>query len=59
MRGRFLRITEGGGHKQKSIIVPASGLVDFKRVANEMVKSSDELPTKDKPAEDDNSVGNR
>ena len=36
-RGRFLRITEKGGMKQQSIIIPATGLNDFKKLLAEMV----------------------
>jgi hypothetical protein len=44
VRGRFLRITEDGVGRRNSIIIPATGLEDFKRIVNEMVKASDELP---------------
>jgi hypothetical protein len=43
-RGRFLRIAEDVGGKRNSIIVPATGLQDFKQLLNEMVKASGELP---------------
>lgn len=43
-RGRFLRITEDGGSKHNSIIIPATGLEDFKRLLDELVKAADELP---------------
>ncbi len=43
-RGRFLRISEDVGGRRNSIIVPATGLEDFKRLLSEMVKASDELP---------------
>ena len=36
-RGRFLRVTESGGNKFSSIVVPASGLADFQLMINEMV----------------------
>jgi hypothetical protein len=39
-RGRFLRIT---------IIIPSTGLADFKRVIDEMVRASDETPLKSPP----------
>jgi hypothetical protein len=42
-RGRFLRITEEGG-RRNSIIIPASGLEDFRRTLGEMVKASGESP---------------
>jgi hypothetical protein len=43
-RGRFLRISEEVGDKRNSIIVPVTGLEDFKRLFGEMVKASGELP---------------
>jgi hypothetical protein len=45
-RGRFLRITEDVNGRRDTIILPATGLSDFKRVIDEMVKSSDETPEK-------------
>jgi hypothetical protein len=45
-RGRFLRISEEGGSKRNSIIIPATGLKDFQKLINEMVKTSDEIPAK-------------
>ncbi|MGA3163690.1 MAG: PUR family DNA/RNA-binding protein [Verrucomicrobiota bacterium] len=45
-RGRFLRITEDVGGRRDTIIVPATGLEDFKKLLNEMVKASDEIPPK-------------
>jgi hypothetical protein len=59
LRGRFLRITEESGTKHNSIIVPASGLEDFKRLVSEMVRASETLPPKNDTAEEDDSVGNR
>ncbi len=44
VRGRFLRITEDGVGRRNSIIIPVTGLEDFKRLVNEMVKAADELP---------------
>ena len=47
-RGRFLRITEEVGGKRNSIIIPATGLNEFGKLFEEMVKVSDEtapLPT--------------
>jgi hypothetical protein len=46
-RGRFLRITEDVGGRRDTIIIPAPGLVDFKKLIDEMVKASDETPPKD------------
>lgn len=45
-RGRFLRITEDVGGRRDNIIVPAPGLEDFKRIVDEMVKASLDLPQK-------------
>ena len=45
-RGRFLRITEDVGGRRDNIIVPAPGLEDFKRIVDEMVKTSAEIPPK-------------
>jgi PurA-like ssDNA and RNA-binding protein len=45
-RGRFLRITEDVGGRRDTIIVPAPGLDDFKKLLDEMVKASNELPGK-------------
>ena len=48
-RGRFLRISEEGNSKRNSIIIPATGLKDFQKLINEMVKASDEIPVKSAP----------
>lgn len=45
-RGRFLRITEDVGGRRDSIIVPATGLEEFKRVIDDMVRISSETPAK-------------
>jgi hypothetical protein len=45
-RGRFLRITEDVGGRRDTIIIPSTGLADFKKVIDEMVRASDETPTK-------------
>jgi hypothetical protein len=45
-RGRFLRITEDVGGRRDTIIIPATGLEDFKKLLEEMVKASGELPPK-------------
>ncbi len=45
-RGRFLRINEEVGGKRNSIIIPSTGLKDFKKLLDEMVKASDEIPAK-------------
>jgi hypothetical protein len=45
-RGRFLRITEDVGGRRDTIIIPSTGLEDFKKLLDEMVKASNELPEK-------------
>ena len=45
-RGRFLRITEDVGGRRDSVIIPSTGLDDFKKVIDEMVKASNETPPK-------------
>jgi hypothetical protein len=45
-RGRFLRITEDVGGRRDTIIIPTTGLEDFKKLLNEMVKTSNEIPEK-------------
>lgn len=48
-RGRFLRITEDVSGRRDTIIIPATGLEDFKRLVDEMLKASAEIPTKAVP----------
>jgi len=48
-RGRFLRITEDVNGRRDNIIIPATGLEDFKKVLDEMLKASTELPAKTPP----------
>ncbi|MCS7337000.1 MAG: PUR family DNA/RNA-binding protein [Verrucomicrobiae bacterium] len=45
-RGRFLRITEDVGGRRDTIIIPAPGLEEFKKVIEEMCKTSAETPPK-------------
>jgi hypothetical protein len=45
-RGRFLRITEDVGGRRDTIIIPSTGLEDFKKLLDKMVKAADEIPTK-------------
>ena len=45
-RGRFLRITEDVGGRRDTIIIPSTGLADFKKLLDQMVKTSDEIPPK-------------
>jgi hypothetical protein len=61
-RGRFLRITEEGGSKRNAVIIPITGLDDFKRVINEMAQAAEAMPAPKPVAEDehpDDSIGNR
>jgi PurA ssDNA and RNA-binding protein len=46
-RGRFLRITEDVGGRRDTIIIPSTGLADFKRVVDEMVREAEEIPPQD------------
>lgn len=46
-RGRFLRITEDVGGRRDTIIIPAPGLEDFKKLLDQMVKASGETPSKE------------
>jgi hypothetical protein len=43
-RGRFLRITEDVNGRRDTIIIPATGLADFKRVLDQMVAEADQPP---------------
>ena len=45
-RGRFLRITEDVGGRRDTIIIPAPGLEDFRKMLEDMVKASAEIPVK-------------
>jgi len=45
-RGRFLRITEDVGGRRDTIIIPAPGLDDFKKLLDDMVRAASETPTK-------------
>jgi hypothetical protein len=51
-RGRFLRITEDVGGRRDTIIIPATGLDDFKKVVEEMVNTSAETPLKPEGGEE-------
>jgi len=48
-RGRFLRISEEVGGKRNSIIIPSTGLAEFKKLLDEMVKADSEIPVKSEP----------
>ena len=43
-RGRVLRITEDVGGRRDTIILPATGLADFKQVLDQMLETYSELP---------------
>jgi len=45
-RGRFLRITEDVGGRRDTIIIPAPGLEEFRKILDEMVQVSNETPPK-------------
>src|SRR6266516_3932281 len=45
-RGRFLRITEDVSGRRDTIIIPAPGLEEFKKILDEMVHASTDLPPK-------------
>jgi hypothetical protein len=46
-RGRFLRITEDVGGRRDTIIIPAPGLADFKKLLEDMIKTSESTPVKE------------
>ena len=48
-RGRLLRIIEEGAGRNSSIIIPSTGLAEFQKLLDEMVKASNELPLKNQP----------
>ena len=48
-RGRFLRITEDVGGRRDTIIIPATGLEEFKKVFEEMLDVSLQTPPKNIP----------
>lgn len=50
-RGRFLRITEDINGRRDSIIIPAPGLEEFKRVLDEIIQFSNDTPPKSDPKE--------
>jgi hypothetical protein len=45
-RGRFLRITEDVNGRRDNVIIPATGLEEFKKILDEMVKAGAEIPLK-------------
>ena len=51
-RGRFLRITEDVNGRRDTIIIPSTGLAEFKKLLDEMVKVSAETPESQPPPPD-------
>jgi hypothetical protein len=49
-RGRFLRISEENNTKRNAVIIPATGLMDFQKLVDEMVKELGKIPCKSEPA---------
>jgi len=49
IRGRLLRITEDLGGRRTSIIVPSTGLEEFKNLLEEMIQAANELPPEKNP----------
>ena len=41
-RGRFLRITEDANGRRDSIVIPAPGLDEFRRVLDDIISASQE-----------------
>jgi len=46
-RGRFLRITEDVNGRRDNVIIPATGLEEFRKILDEMVKAGAEIPIKE------------
>ena len=55
-RGRLLRITEDINGRFNSIIIPATGLHEFMKLLDEMIKASEEVPLKASPPEQQRSL---
>lgn len=49
-RGRFLRISEEVGGKRSTIIIPSTGLAEFSRLLDEMVKAEKGMTSRTAPA---------
>jgi hypothetical protein len=49
LRGRLLRITEDAGGRHDTIIIPSTGLEEFKKLLDDIIKASNELPPKSMP----------
>jgi hypothetical protein len=45
-RGRFLRITEDVGGRRDTIIIPAPGLEEFRKLLDEIIQAANETPPK-------------
>src|SRR4051812_46101341 len=45
-RGRFLRITEDVNGRRDNVIIPATGLDEFKRIFDDMTRASLDTPPK-------------
>jgi len=56
-RGRFLRITEDVNGRRDNVIIPSTGLEDFKKILDEMVKANTEIPPKAAPDPDAQPLG--
>jgi hypothetical protein len=50
-RGRFLRITETASGRSNSIVIPSTGLRDFQKLVEEMIRAAGEIPEKSFSAE--------
>ena len=51
VRGRFLRITEEVGGRRNTIIIPSTGLEEFRKLLDEMIMVSNKIPPKNDPPE--------
>ncbi|HEY3854816.1 MAG TPA: PUR family DNA/RNA-binding protein [Verrucomicrobiae bacterium] len=45
-RGRFLRITEDVNGRRDNVIIPSTGLEEFRKVLEDMVKAATDMPAK-------------
>jgi hypothetical protein len=45
-RGRFLRITEDVNGRRDNVIIPSTGLEEFRKVVDDMTKAATEIPPK-------------
>lgn len=46
-RGRFLRITEDVGGRRDTIIIPSTGLAEFRKILVDLVDASEKMPIKE------------